>query len=41
MKREGGWQNIRQVLIQVKFDLQAVPPILRLNTRRKPVRCPE
>lgn len=31
---------IRQVLIHVKFDLQAAPPILRLYARRKPVRCP-
>jgi hypothetical protein len=32
---------VRQILIQVKFDLQAAPPILRLSARRKPARCPE
>lgn len=32
---------IRQVLIQVQFDLQAAPPVLQLNILRKPVRCPE
>ncbi len=32
---------VRQILIQVQFDLQAAPPTLRLNTRRKPVHCLE